>query len=168
MFQYRDIFFRKAFVGLGQTVRGILDVRTGDCCREIQCGHLGHVLLRIGLFVRGPNFGDLDIRRSRGLDRMQVKAIPIFLQALRDKIFLGDLNEAFLLITVDPTTKVSPEFIQLFHLKYPYKLFLRLRDQRFRKSRNYNVVDIEIEKYSLIFIDEATDVRNECFKAVFL
>src|SRR6266566_259457 len=161
------MLLRRAFVNLGQTVRSILDVRTDDCCYEIQCGHFGYILLRIGLFVKDPNFGDLDIRRPRGLDGMQIKAISVFLQALRDKISLRDIDKAFFSVAVDPATKVSPELIQLLHLKYLYKLFLRLRDQRFCRSRNHNVVDIEIEKYSFIFIDETTDVGNKYFKTVF-
>ena len=167
MFQHRDILFRRAFVGFGQTVRSILDVKTDDCCCEIQCGHFGHVLLCIGLFVRGPNFGDLDVRKPKGLDGIQVKAISVFLQAFCNKISLGDIDKAFFPVAVDPAIKISSELIQLLHFKYPYKFFLRLRDQCFRRSCNYNVVDIKIKKYSFIFIDKTTDVGNECFKAVF-
>ncbi len=57
MLQHRDILFRRAFVSLGQTVRGILDIKTDDCCREIQYSHFGH----------------------RGLDGIQIKTIPVFL-----------------------------------------------------------------------------------------
>ena len=53
---------------------------------------------------------------------MQVKAISVFLQALRNEIFLENVNKTFFPIVVDPITKVSPELIQFLHLKYPYKL----------------------------------------------
>ncbi len=123
-------------------------------------------MLRIGLFVKGPNFGDLGIRKPKGLDGMQIKAIPVFLQALRDKISLKDVNKTLFPVTVDLTTKVSPELTQLLHLKYPYKLFFRLYDQRFYKNHNHNIVDIKTKKYSFIFIDKTIDIGNECLKAV--
>ena len=111
MLQHCDILLRRALVNLGQTVRSILDVRTDDYCRKIQYSHLGHILLCIGLFVKGPNFEDLDVCKLKGLDGMQVKAISIFLQTLCNEISLEDINKALLPVTVDPAIKISSELI---------------------------------------------------------
>ncbi len=93
--------------------------------------------------------------------------VAVFLQILRDKISLKDIDEVFLLVAVDPVTKVSTKFVQLFYFEYLCKFLLRLRDQRIRRSRDYNVVDIKIEEDILIFIYKAINIRDKCFETIF-
>jgi len=94
--------------------------------------------------------------------------VAVFLQTPYNEISLGDIDEALLLIAVDPAIKVSIEFVQLLHLEHTYKLFLCLYDQRVRRSYDYNIVDIKTKEDIFIFIYKATDVRDKCFETVFL
>ncbi len=98
---------------------------------------------------------------------MEITVI-VFLQTPRDEISLGDIDETLLPVVVDPATKISTEFAQLFYLEYIYKLFFYLYNQRVYRGYDYNVVDIETKENIFVFIYKAIDVRNKCFEPVFL
>jgi hypothetical protein len=103
VFQYYDMLFCKAFVGFGQSIRGILNVRTYNCCCKVQCGHLGYIFLHFCVLYRSLDLRNLDIGRPGGLDGVET-TISVFFQALRDEISLGDIDEVLLPVAVDPAT----------------------------------------------------------------
>src|SRR6266699_2485544 len=97
------MLFRRAFVGLSQTVCYILNVQTDDCCYKVQYSYLGHISLHVDIFYRSPNLRGLDVGRPRALDGMKI-TITVFVQTLNDEISLKNINKTFLPVTVDPTT----------------------------------------------------------------
>ena len=69
---------------------------------------------------------------------------------------------------VNAATQTSSELTQFLHLEHTGKLFLRLRDQRFRGSCEHDIVDMEGNKNALVPVYETTDVGNKSFKAILL
>ena len=97
------MLFRKAFVGFGQSIRNVLNIKTYDCCYKVQCNHLGHIFLHFRVLRKGPDLRNLDIDRPKGLDEMKT-TISVFLQTLRNEISLGDVDEALFPVAVNATT----------------------------------------------------------------
>jgi len=102
VFQHCDMLFRRAFVGFGQSIRGVLNVRTRNCCCKVQYSYFGHIFLHFRVFYKGPNLRNLGIGRPKDLDRMEI-IISVFLQTLRNKISLGDIDKTLFPVAIDPT-----------------------------------------------------------------
>jgi len=78
VFQHYHMLFRKAFVDLYQAVCGILNIWADDYYNKVQHSHFGHVSLHIDVFYKVPNLRDLDIKRSKVFDGVEITVI-IFL-----------------------------------------------------------------------------------------
>ncbi len=80
---------------------------------------------------------------------------------------MGNINETFFLVAVDPTIKISTELVQLLYFEHIYKFFLRLYNQRLCRGNDYDIVDIKTKKDIFVFIYKAIYIQNKYFEAIF-